>query len=45
MKEELGMDVGYYRPADVKGMKQRVKMEGIRHEKVIDGQMEIQLRP
>lgn len=35
LKEELGMDVGYYETADVKGTKQRVAMEGIRHERVM----------
>lgn len=35
LKEELGMDVGYYKTADVTGMKQRVKREGIRHERVV----------
>lgn len=34
-KEELGMGVGYYKTADVKGMEQRFKMEGIRHERVM----------
>lgn len=35
LKEELEMDVGYYETADVQEMKQRVKMEGIRHERVV----------
>ena len=34
LKEERRMDVGYFETADVKGVKQRVKTKGVRHERV-----------